>query len=47
VVVTLEDSELARRLLLGHANDVEVVAPLSLRREIAERARQALALYAG
>jgi hypothetical protein len=47
VMIAVEDTALARRFLLGHADEVEVVAPLALRREIAERARRALALHTG
>jgi predicted DNA-binding transcriptional regulator YafY len=45
VVVAVEDSRMTRRLLLGHGDEVEVLTPLSLRREIAERARRALAMH--
>jgi predicted DNA-binding transcriptional regulator YafY len=42
----MEDSLGSRRWLLGHGDEVEVVAPLHLRREIAELARRALAAHA-
>jgi predicted DNA-binding transcriptional regulator YafY len=44
-VVAIEDSDDARRRLLGHADEVEVVAPLNLRQEIAERACRALTAH--
>lgn len=43
---TVEDSCAMRRMLLGHASDVEVVSPASLRREIAEHARRAAESHA-
>jgi predicted DNA-binding transcriptional regulator YafY len=46
VIVTIEDTRSNRRLLLGHGDEVEVVAPIHLRLEIAARARRALAAHA-
>lgn len=45
VAATLDDSALTRRVLLGHGDEVEVVAPLVLRREIADRARRTFAMH--
>lgn len=44
-LVEVEDSGVTRRVLLGHADEVEVLSPPELRREIAERARRALDLH--
>lgn len=46
VLATLEDSALTRRMLLGHGDEIEVLSPLNLRREIAERAGRVLAAHA-
>lgn len=46
VVAALDDSALTRRLLLAHGDEVEVLAPPPLRREIVERARRVLAVHA-
>jgi len=42
VTAMIEDSPHARRVLLGHADAVEVLSPTSLRRELATRARRIL-----
>ena len=47
MAVAVDDSSATRRLLLGHGDEVEVLAPPALRREIAERARRVLAAHAG
>lgn len=39
--VTIEDNLTSRRLLFAHADEIEVLAPLALRKEIAARARRA------
>ena len=46
VAAAVDDSSLTRRLLLGHGDEVEVLAPLALRNEIAERARRVFAAHA-
>ncbi|MBX3221094.1 MAG: WYL domain-containing protein [Labilithrix sp.] len=46
VAAAVDDSPVTRRLLLGHGDDVEVLAPPALRREIADRARRVLAAHA-
>jgi len=46
VSAAIDDSSLTRRRLLAHADEIEIVAPLTLRREIADRARRVLALHA-
>lgn len=43
--VAVSDSLATRRLLLGHADEVEVVAPVPLRRELVLRAQRILALH--
>jgi hypothetical protein len=45
VLAAVDDSSSTRRLLLGHGDEVEVLAPHTLRREIAERARRVLAAH--
>lgn len=47
VVVLVEDSRSTRRLLLGLGDVIEVVAPVELRRAIAQRARHVLLKHAG
>lgn len=47
VELAIEDSARSRRILLGHGDEVEVLAPPNLRREIADRARRALAKHEG
>jgi predicted DNA-binding transcriptional regulator YafY len=44
-LVEVEDTGVTRRVLLGHADEVEVLSPFELRREIAERARRARDLH--
>lgn len=46
VAAAVDDSSTTRRLLLGHGDEVEVLAPLALRDEIAERARRVVAAHA-
>lgn len=41
VTVMLEDNLASRRILLAHADEIEVVTPLTLRNDIAARARRA------
>ncbi len=42
VEATVDDVDEARRVFLGHADEVEVIAPRELRAEIAARAQRAL-----
>ena len=46
-VVPIESIDHAARLLIAFAADIEVLAPLELREQIAARARRVLALYDG
>lgn len=47
VTTTIEDCRSTRRLLLGFADEIEVIAPADLRRELAERARRIVTAHAG
>jgi predicted DNA-binding transcriptional regulator YafY len=46
VLAALDDSSRTRRLLLAHGDEIEVVSPLALRRDIADRARRVFVAHA-
>jgi predicted DNA-binding transcriptional regulator YafY len=45
VLAVVEDAPVTRRLLLAFGDEVEVIEPIALRREIVERARRAAAVH--
>lgn len=44
-LAVVEDAPVTRRLLLAYGDEVEVIEPIALRREIVERARRAAAVH--
>jgi predicted DNA-binding transcriptional regulator YafY len=45
VLAVVEDTPVTRRMLLAYGDEVEVIEPIALRREIVERARRAAAVH--